>query len=51
MYIVVWESLSPSPLALQKEQYAFCNAMCALRGFAKRKRVPNNNATQAESPL
>ena len=23
----------------------------ALRGFAKRERVPNNNATQAESPL
>ena len=25
--------------------------MCALRGFAKRKRVPNSNATQTESPL
>ena len=50
MYIAVWESQRPSPLALQK-RFAFCSAMCALRGFAKRERVPNNNATQAESPL
>ena len=51
MYIAVWESQRPSPLALQKECNDFCSAMCALRGFAKRERVPNNNATQAESPL
>jgi len=50
MYIAVWESQRPSPLALQK-RFAFCSAMCALRGFAKRECVPNNNATQAESPL
>ena len=35
MYIAVWESQSPSPLALQKTSLLF-EVLCALRGFAKR---------------
>ena len=47
MYIAVWESQSPSPLALQKEHLLF--AVLCVRYVALR--FPNSNATQAESPL